>query len=231
VNRADIFSRSIAFWGEEQQDFLAKKSIFIGGVGAVGCVVAEILLRAGIGRLYLADRGYTDPPDLNRQALYTVNDIGKAKVFTAAERLQAMTGQTEVIPLEVNIGKDDISGTLSGCEGAADCLDNFPSRFALEESLTGDMFLVSGAILRDYGQVTTIVPGRTVSLRELYGSVKHTPKTVPVIAPIVFCLGSLVAQEILMNIRGEPRLLNTILAVGMSGFLFDRIPLTPLGKP
>lgn len=231
MNRRDIFSRSIAFWGEEKQDLLAKKTIFIAGVGAVGCVVAEILLRAGIGRLYLADRGFTDPPDLNRQALYTVNDLGKAKVSTAAQRLKSMTGQTEVIPLEVNIGEDDISGALSGCEGVADCLDNFPSRFALEESLTKDMFMVSGAILRDYGQVTTVVPGRTVSLRELYGGFKHVPKTVPVIAPIVFCLGSLMAQEILNNIWGEPQLQNTILVAGLAGFCFDLVPLTPTEKP
>ncbi|MBN2298043.1 MAG: ThiF family adenylyltransferase, partial [Deltaproteobacteria bacterium] len=96
MKKEDIFARNIACWGEEQQNFLAGKSVFIAGVGALGCIVAEILVRSGIGRLYIADRGIIDPPDLNRQALYNTSDMEKAKVSVASQRLRAMTGQTEI---------------------------------------------------------------------------------------------------------------------------------------
>lgn len=227
----DLFARNIAFWGKMRQESLAEESVFIGGAGALGCIVAEILVRSGIGRIYLTDRGHVDPPDLNRQILYTVNDIGKSKAFTAAERLRSMTGQTEVVPLALTIGEADIANVLGGCRGVADCLDNFPSRFALEDSLTGNMFMVSGAIRGDYGQLTTVIPGLTCPLRELYKGIRPVHETVPVIPSIVFCIGSLMAQEILMNIWGEPALLNVLMVAGLSGFFFERVALSPSSSP
>jgi len=222
-----IFARNIAYWGEEQQEFLAGKSIFIAGVGALGCIVAEILVRSGIGRLYIADRGIIDPPDLNRQALYTTSDLDKAKVDVAARRLRAMTGHTEIIDLNVSIGETDITDAVAGCQGIADCLDNFPSRFALERCVREDMFMVSGALLGDYGQLTTVIPGRTVMLSELYAGLGRTPKTTPVTPSIVFCIGSLMAQEVLKNLLGEPELAGQLLIAGMSGLYFERVPLKP----
>ena len=222
-----IFARNIACWGEEQQAFLAGKSIFIAGVGALGCIVAEILVRSGIGRLYIADRGIIDPPDLNRQALYTTSDLDKAKVDVAAQRLKAMTGHTEIIELNVSIGDADITDAVAGCEGIADCLDNFPSRFALERCVREDMFMVSGALLGDYGQLTTVIPGRTVMLSELYAGLGRNPKTTPVTPSIVFCIGSLMAQEVLKNLLGEPELAGQLLIAGMSGLYFERVPLKP----
>lgn len=222
-----IFARNIAYWGEEQQAFLAGKSIFIAGVGALGCIVAEILVRSGIGRLYIADRGIIDPPDLNRQALYTTSDLDKAKVDVAAQRLRAMTGHTEIIELNVSIGEADITDAVAGCQGIADCLDNFPSRFALERCVSEDMFMVSGALLGDYGQLTTVIPGRTVMLSELYAGLGRNPKTTPVTPSIVFCIGSLMAQEVLKNLLGEPELAGQLLIAGMSGLYFERVPLKP----
>ncbi len=227
MKREDVFARNIALWGKEQQDFLAEKSLFIGGVGALGCIVAEILVRCGVGRLIIADRGIIDPPDLNRQALYTLYDLGRPKVYIAAERLKSLTGQTEVIPMNVSIGDDDIAGVLAGCDGIADCLDNFPSRFALEEAQPGNTFMVSGALLGDYGQLTSVIPGRTVRLQELFAGLGKAARTIPVTSTIVFAVGSLMAQEVLNNLRGKPQLAGELLVVGMSGFFLERIAVKP----
>lgn len=227
IARDDIFVRNIAFWGSEQQDILAGKSVFIAGVGALGCVVAEILVRCGIGRVVVADRGVIDPPDLNRQALYTVGDLGEPKAYIAADRLNALTGLTEVVAMNVSIGEDDIAGALSGCDGVADCLDNFPSRFALEDALPEKIFMVTGALRGDYGQLTSIIPGRTVRLRELFAGFGKAEKIVPVIPTIVFAAGSLMAQEILNNLLCKPQLAGRILVVGMAGFYLEHVPVKP----
>jgi len=227
MKKEHIFARNIAFWGEKQQDLFAQKSIFIAGVGAIGCIVAEILVRSGIGRLYIVDRGIIDPPDLNRQALYNTFDLDKPKVAVAARRLKSMTGFTEIIDMNVSIGDTDITDAVANCQGIADCLDNFPSRFALEKYMKPDMFMVSGALLGDYGQMTTVIPGKTVMLSELYGGLGRTAKTVPVTPAIVFCIGSLMAQEILKNLLGEPELAGQLLVAGMSGLFFERVPLKP----
>ena len=222
-----VFSRSIAFWGKDRQELLAGKSVFVAGVGALGCIVAEILVRSGIGEVTIADRGVVDPPDLNRQSLYTVSDLGAPKVRAAARRLEDMTGQTRIVPLNVSIGDDDLTGPLAGCDGIADCLDNFPSRFALEEAQPRGTFMVSGAVLGDYGQITTIVPGATVSLRKLFATVKDKERPTPVVPTVVFAAGSFMAQEILAGLAGGPRLAGEILVVGMSGFFLERVPVSP----
>ncbi len=227
TRKIDVFARNRAFWGRERQELLAGKSLFVAGMGALGCVVSEILVRCGIGEIVIADRGTVDPPDLNRQSLYTLNDLGGSKVDCAAGRLRTLTGQTRVVPAKVSIGDDDIAGLLVRCNGVADCLDNFPSRFALEDTLPAGIFMVSGGLLGDYGQLTTILPGRTARLRDLFTRPGNTEKVVPVVPPVVFALGSFMAQEILDNLGGNPQLAGEILAVGMSCFFTERIPIGP----
>lgn len=226
VNRSEIFARSIAFWGADRQELLAGKSVFVAGVGALGAIVAQILVRSGVGEVLIADRGRVDPPDLNRQSLYTVSDLGELKVQVAARRLEVMTGLSRIVPLNISIGEDDLTGFLSACDCIADCLDNFPSRFALEEAQPPESFMVSGAILGNYGQITTIVPGKTVSLKKLFATVKDKKRPTPVVPTIVFAMGSFMAQEILACLSDEP-LAGEILAVGMSGFFLERVPVSP----
>jgi molybdopterin/thiamine biosynthesis adenylyltransferase len=87
--------------------------------------------------------------------------------------------------------------------------------------------MVSGAVLGDYGQITTIVPGATVSLRKLFATVKDKERPTPVVPTVVFAAGSFMAQEILAGLAGGPRLAGEILVVGMSGFFLERVPVSP----
>lgn len=226
----ELFSRQLAFWGEEKQQILAQSSIVIAGVGGLGCIVAQILVRAGLGTLILLDNKSVDRPDLNRQALYTLEDIGKPKVEVASRKLTAMTSSTFVIPLECSITDPQFSRTLDqyAFDGIADCLDNYQSRFVLESVLEDRHFLVHGGVEEDYGQVTTIVKQQTPLLKEMYYGVQQEKQVIPVCSPIVFCLGSLMAYEVQKNLWNEPELRNTLLVVELSDFSFSKIPLTPL---
>ncbi|TFB08947.1 hypothetical protein E3V08_01685 [Candidatus Atribacteria bacterium MT.SAG.1] len=58
---------------------LQKSAIFVAGIGGLGCLLSEILVRSGIGKVYLCDNGTIEKPDLNRQILYTQKDIVKRK--------------------------------------------------------------------------------------------------------------------------------------------------------
>ena len=98
-----IFSRQIAFWGEKKQLILQKSTIFIAGIGGLGCLLSEILVRSGIGKVYLCDNGIIEKPDLNRQIFYTQKDIGKRKVDIATKRLSEIHSFTEIVPVDVNI--------------------------------------------------------------------------------------------------------------------------------
>jgi molybdopterin/thiamine biosynthesis adenylyltransferase len=222
----DIFSRQLAFWGAEKQQVLARSSLMIAGVGGVGSEVAEILVRCGVGKLILVDNKTIDPPDLSRQTLYTLDDLGKPKALAAVERLSRLTGRTELVSCYDTIDKRELQPSMLDCNGWLDCLDNFKARFALEDHLPRGMFMVHGALRGSYGQATTIIPGVSVSLQKLYASVHQPLVPNPVAAPIVYCLAVIMAQEAMHNLWGVPKLVGEMIVVDMNSFLFQRVKIS-----
>lgn len=221
-NDSAIFSRQLALWGREKQEILARSTLLVAGLGGVGSMVAEALVRCGIGKLILVDNKTIDLPDLSRQTLYTLDDIGKPKVIAAAERLARLTDETELLPCITTINREPLPQTMLDCSGYLDCLDNFESRFALEDQLQNGKFMVHVAIRGGFGQITTIVRDSSVSLHQLYSPLHQPEAPVPVAAPIVYCLASIMAQEAMHNLWGTPRLLGEMLVVDMNWLLFHK---------
>ena len=189
----DIFSRNIKFWGEKKQKILADSSILIAGVGGLGCAVAEVLTRAGIGKLILVDNDEVEVSNLNRQILFDQTDIGKSKVKVAEQKLKLINPE-----LEVKIFEKDVSELvnlhLPHFNGIADCLDNYESRFILNDALLDDQFLVHGGVKNDFGQITTIKIGITQSLKQIFGEQKDEVEP-GIIPQTVITIGSLMAHE------------------------------------
>ena len=224
----NIFSRNISFWGEEKQEILKNSCILIAGVGGLGCTVSELLIRAGIGKLIIIDNGIIDKPDLNRQILYSIEDLEKAKIAVAAEKLTAIHKQSKVIALNMKIENNPAIHEILNqynFDGIADCLDNFSSRFALEKLVTDKNFLVHGGVQDDYGQVTTIQKKSTKMLKEIYAGYANPEAPIPVTPAIVCCISSLMVQEIIYNLFNSPKLLNTLLIVELSDFSFFKVKL------
>ena len=82
------WDRQIIFrgFGEEGQERLKKARVIIGGVGGLGCVAAVYLTVAGIGKIGIIDHDRVELSNLNRQILYSDEDLGRAKVDAARER-------------------------------------------------------------------------------------------------------------------------------------------------
>lgn len=228
MNRSDIFARNVLHWGEATQQTVADSCVLVAGVGGLGCAVAELLARAGVGTLLLVDSGVIDPPDLNRQILYTLADVGRPKVDAAAEKLAAIHGQTTIFAFN---GRIEPNSPLRDAlfahriDGIADCFDTFSSRFVLEQYLRDGMFLVHGGIQNDYGQITTIKPPVTKTLRAIYPNAEDACSPIPVCPQIVVCIASLMVNELLKNLCGTPQLLNTLLIVELSDFSFFKVTL------
>lgn len=224
-----LFARNLLFWGKEKQQKLAEACVFVAGVGGLGCTVAEILVRAGVGRLIILDHGIIDEPDLNRQILYTQEDLGKAKVRVAAEKLSVIHQQSTIIPIRKRLDEDPaLFETLwqYRFHGIADCFDTFRSRFILEQLLKEGMFLVHGGVQSDYGQITTIKKNKTPQLQELYSHAEDSDSPLPVCPQAVSCIASMMAHEVLNNLWGTPQLLNTLLIIELSDFTFSKIQLS-----
>jgi molybdopterin-synthase adenylyltransferase len=228
ITSDEVFSRSSGVWGEEKQKMLAGSSILIAGLGGLGGFVAETLVRSGVGKVYLVDDGIVDAPDLNRQILYTKKDLGLPKVNIAAERLSAIHGLTEIIPLQQRLVDHQSFGIdcpLDKIDGFVDCLDNYPSRYFLEQVIPDKAFLVHGGVQEHYGQVTTIRKNITPSLKSIYANTEDSKSPMAVCSQAVSCIASIMSYEVLNNIWGHPQLLNSMLIIELSDFTFSKIKL------
>jgi len=206
-----FFSRHSPLIGEENIKKLRSSTLLIAGLGGLGCTVATLLVRLGIGRLHLVDSDIISPSNLNRQILYHYNDIGKAKVEVAEERLKAINPAVKIVKHKRKIERR--FSLPEGIDGVVDFLDNFRSRYILDEFIhQRSIFMVHAGVSTYFGQVTTIFPGKTRSLRDLFPAVPD--KVDPVFPPTVLIVASLQAAEtvrVLCDSNGK--LLNRIAIV------------------
>jgi len=219
MNKDLLFSRTTLFTGEAELEMLQKSTVLIAGVGGLGCIVSELLVRRGIGELILVDQKEIDEPDLNRQLLYTSADLGRQKLEIAKQRLEAIHSFTKIETIDMKISDNmdffDKVGTYKFA-GIADCLDNYNSRFDLEKLLNDDNFLIHGGVRNDFGQVTTITKGK--SLKALYAGQKEDGEPIPVCPEVVAIIGSLMVKEIINSILGKPQLEDKLLILELSDF-------------
>ncbi len=219
-----IFDRQIAFWGEEKQEYLRKSSVFVAGVGGLGCLLSEILVRSGIGRIYICDKGIVDEPDLNRQLFYTQNDIGRKKIEVATEWLTKIHNYSEIVPLSHDIMAADFS-LPDDINGVSDCLDNFESRFSLWDNLKNGLFYVHSGVEEHFGQVLTLRKGSSSELSDVFANYDDRNRTIPVSAGSASVISSLASTEVINNLFHDPKLLNALLIIDLSDFTFDKISL------
>ena len=101
--------------GAAGQERLARAHAALIGAGALGSTIADLLVRAGIGRLTLIDRDYVELHNLQRQTLYTEEDVREhtPKAMAAAERLSAINSSVEVRPVVADV--NSISIEQGGC--------------------------------------------------------------------------------------------------------------------
>jgi len=211
---AERYNRQILHWGKDRQQLLRAATALIAGVGGLGATVSQLLVRAGIGKLYLVDDGLVDWPDLNRQLLYNETDIGQPKLTIAKQRLQQINKDVTIEVLQKRI--DQSFQPPADVSIIADCLDNYPSRFHLEASLETGSFLIHGGIEGDQGQVLTLQKGISQSLADIFTSAQQPQGDIPVTGSGATILSGFMVNEIFNTIFFQPQLLNRFLIVGLS---------------
>ena len=222
------YDRQIMILGKEGQEKLKKAKVAVVGVGGLGSPVAYYLAAAGIGTLLLIDEQKPELSNLNRQILHWEEDVGKnPKPLSAKWKLERFNSD---IRIETFVGKltaENVEEVLKGVDVIVDCLDNFETRFLLDDySQKKGVPLVHGAVEGTFGQVTTIVPGKTKSLREIFPNVREKKGKFPIIGATAGVVGSIQAMEVvkLLTGLGEP-LLNRLLLVDLAYNTFDVVEL------
>lgn len=189
-------------WGEDGQKRLEASAVFIAGLGGLGSPVAIYLAVAGCGNLRICDGDRIESSNLNRQILYSNNDIGKHKATIAAEKLLVMNPDISCDALPYTISQDNIAKLAGEAHILVDCLDNYPSRqilnrFAVEHHIP----LVHAGVQGISGQISFLHPPETPCLECIYGELENHGPT-PIAGASAGIMGSMQALEVLKFITG-----------------------------
>ena len=197
----EIYSRQILMKeiGESGQEKLAKASVLVVGCGGLGAPVLYYLTAMGIGHLGLCDGDVVSLSNLNRQVLFTMDDIAKPKAATAKERLIALNPDLITTVYDQLIDEKLAEEVIPAYDIVVDCLDNFETRFILNDVCVKlKKPLVHAGIGEFYGQLLTITSGEGPCLRCLFPNgikEKDGKKLFGVIGPVPGVIGSMQALE------------------------------------
>jgi adenylyltransferase/sulfurtransferase len=193
--------------GVEGQRALQQARVVLIGCGALGTIIADLLVRAGVGHLCMVDRDVVELTNLQRQTLFDEEDArrGKPKAVAAASRLARINSDVTLAPIVGDLNSRTLSSMLS--EGAADVLvdatDNFATRYLLNDAaVSRGIPLVYGGALGTTGAQCTIIPWRTACLRCLCEippapGETATCDTAGVFGPVTALIGAMQAAEVI----------------------------------
>lgn len=194
--------------GVEGQKKLLAARVLVVGAGGLGCPISLYLTAAGVGTIGLVDFDTVDASNLQRQVLFTTDDVGKPKVEAAARRLKALNPDVKVNTYQVALKSDNIMDILKDYDMIIDGTDNFPTRY-----LTNDAAVLQkkpniyGSIFRFDGQVTVFKTPEGPCYRCLYPE-PPPPGEVPscaeggVMGAMVGTIGCIQASEAIKLITG-----------------------------
>ena len=209
---SDRYARQVLFQplGEKGQQALSRATVLLVGCGALGTHLADLLARAGVGRLRIVDRDVVERSNLHRQSLFDERDVaeGLPKAAAAARRLADVNPEIAVEAVAAHLDAGNIGRHADGVDLLLDGTDNFETRFLLNDlALQRSIPWVYAACIGAYGMTMTIVPGTTPCLRCLVrdppapGTV-DTCDTAGILAPAAALAAALAAGEAIKILSG-----------------------------
>ncbi len=196
--------------GKEGQEKLLKKRAIVVGLGGTGGLISQLLVRAGIGKLYISDKDYVSLSNIHRQTLFRESDVGKLKVEAALDYLKSLNSDVEIVPIYEGISSSNIEEYVKDVDIVMDGTDNFITRYIINDACVkyNKPWIYSAAI-STYGSVMAIIPGKTACLRCMIKDppqVTETCSTVGVLNSIPSLVASLavtLAYKILLENYSE----------------------------
>lgn len=208
-------------FGEQGQTRLRQSTALVLGCGALGTVAADMLARAGIGRLIIVDRDFIELTNLQRQVLFDEQDVadGIPKAEAAKRKLRRINSDVEVTAIVDDINFRNIERFADGADILIDGLDNFETRYLANDLAVRECipYMYGGAV-GTVGMAYAVVPDAeaahsTPCLRCLFeeapapGTVA-TCDTAGVIGPVVSIVANYQVNEALKILTGNRHLVN-----------------------
>jgi molybdopterin/thiamine biosynthesis adenylyltransferase/rhodanese-related sulfurtransferase len=201
-------------FGMDRQLLLKQSKVLVVGAGGLGSPALLYLAAAGVGTLGIVDHDSVDVSNLQRQVLFSVEDIGKNKATQAAARLGKLNPLVAITSYPVKITAANAIDIAGKYDVVLDGTDNFPTRYLLNDAcILLNKPLVYGSILRLEGQVSVFNLELTKGIfssnyRDLF-PVPPDPASVPnceqagVLGVLPGIIGSMQANEVIKIITGH----------------------------
>lgn len=194
--------------GGKGQEKLLNGKVLIIGAGGLGSPAALYLASAGVGKLGIVDSDAVELNNLQRQIVHSTKTVGRPKVESAKERLNAINPDVKVISYNLRITSDNIMDIIKDYDVVIDGSDNFPTRFLVNDAcVIAKRPLSHGGIFRFDGQAITILPGESTCYRCLFPE-PPPPGLVPscqeagILGAVAGIIGTIQANEALKYILG-----------------------------
>ncbi len=207
------YSRQILFpgIGRNGQEKLLDARVLIVGCGALGASHAEMLARAGVGKLRIVDRDFVEYTNLQRQTLYKESDAAERlpKAAAAKNRIAEINSGIEVDAVIADVNHSNIESLIKDCDLVLDGTDNFQVRYLLNDAcIKHNKTWIYGAAVSSYGTTMTIIPGKTPCLRCVFEEMPDagsspTCDTAGVIMPIIATVSSVQVTEAVKILVGS----------------------------
>jgi adenylyltransferase/sulfurtransferase len=198
--------------GVEGQQKILEGKVLLVGVGGLGSPVALYLAAAGVGTIGLIDGDVVDLTNLQRQVIHFTDDVKKAKVLSAKEKIEKLNPDVQVVTYQELLTTENVFEIISHYDFIIDGTDNFATKFLINDAcVLAKKPFSHGGILRFEGQTFTYVPGEAC-----YRCIFHAPppaNAVPtcsqagVLGSIAGMLGTIQATEALKFFIGKGKLL------------------------
>ncbi len=199
--------------GAKGQKKLLNAKVLIIGAGGLGAPCALYLAAAGVGTIGIADADEVDLSNLQRQVIHTTNDLGKAKVKSAKETMEAINPDVTVKTYRMFVDASNIRELVREYDFVIDGTDNFPAKFLINDACVLEKKPFSHAgIIRFQGQALTYVPGEGPCYRCVFKNpppkdAVPTCKQAGVIGAMAGTIGTIQAMEAIKYIVGKGDLL------------------------
>jgi molybdopterin/thiamine biosynthesis adenylyltransferase len=161
AEQRDRYSRHLLLpeVGMEGQMRLLDAKVLLLGAGGLGSPAALYLAAAGVGTLGIVDNDVVDVSNLQRQVIHSTDRVGVSKVDSAEQTITALNPDVKVVKHDLRLGPENIMDVLPGYDIVVDGLDNFPTRYLLNDaSVRLRIPVVSAAILGFEGQLSVFKP-------------------------------------------------------------------------
>lgn len=203
---------SLNGFGTQGQEKLLAAKVLVIGAGGLGCPVLQYLAAAGVGTIGITDNDTVSLSNLQRQVLFTTQDIDKPKAEAATGRLRALNPEITITPINQCITTANALKIIAQYDVVVDCTDNFAARYLINDAcVLLDKPLVFGAIFRYEGQVSVFnivdAKGTKINYRDLFPTPPNPTEVqdcneAGVLGVLPGIIGTLQATEVIKIITG-----------------------------